>query len=644
MITLDHISLRYGEQVLYKDLCGLINSKDRIGLVGANGSGKSTLLKILIGQLEPDGGEVQQANYVTYGYLAQDGGVDSDKSLYSEVETAFDDVLVIRKRYEDAQDDLGHLDVDDPRYEDTLVIIGELQHRLEDMEAHKLRSKIETVLLGLGFSMDDMERSCREFSGGWQMRIALAKLLLREPSLLLLDEPTNHLDLDSLRWLEQYLKQYEGAILLVSHDRAFLDALTNRIFALSHGNLEAYTGNYSKYEVESKLRKEQQEKAFQLQQKHIEKTEEFIERFRYKASKAKQVQSRIKALEKVERIELEDEEGSIGFSFPSPERSGHTVFTLEKLCKNYGDLEVLRNIDLEVTRGERIAIVGANGAGKSTLMRVLSETEGFESGSYELGHNVEVSFFAQNQADELDPEMTVYDIAYDAALPTMRSRLRSLLGSFLFRGDAVFKKSKVLSGGERNRLALAKMLLHPGNFLILDEPTNHLDMKSKDMLKRALSFYEGTFIVVSHDRDFLDSIVTRVIEVSKKGIRSFLGNISDYVERIDAERALAGDNAQAVKRKIDASGDLTPKQRRQLEAEKRKKLAPLKKELEQIEADIMAHEECIADWEVKMADPAFFKRGNETTEDIRVYEKVKSELEELMQRWEELTETIEAAE
>ncbi|MBN2068909.1 MAG: ABC-F family ATP-binding cassette domain-containing protein [Opitutales bacterium] len=645
MIALDHISLSYGKQVLYNEITALIGSKDRIGLVGANGSGKSTLLKILVGLQEVDSGSIEKASYVTLGYLAQDGGVDSDKCLYAEVETAFEDILTVRKRYDDAQHSLGQLEVSDPLYEDALSLLGELQHRLEELEAHKLKSKIETVLLGLGFSMSDMERSCREFSGGWQMRIALAKLLLREPSLLLLDEPTNHLDLDSLRWLEQYLRQYDGAILLVSHDRAFLDALTTRVFALTHGRLDTYTGNYSYFEVESARRKEQQEKAYLLQQKQIEKTEQFIERFRYKASKAKQVQSRIKALDKVERLEIEDKEGSIGFKFPAPQRSGHSIIKLESVCKSYGQLHVLRNIDLEIVRGDRVAIVGVNGAGKSTLTRILSRSEAYDSGSYTLGHNVEVSFFAQHQADELDPEKSVYDIAYDAALPEMRPRLRSLLGSFLFKGDAVFKKAKVLSGGERNRLALAKMLLRPGNCLILDEPTNHLDMQSKDMLKRALAAYEGTFIIVSHDRDFLDSIVDKVLEVSRSGIRTFLGNITDYVAKIDAERAAVAPSASGVSRTVAAAApvdQLNPRLRRQMEAEKRQRLAPLRRKLEDLETRIASTETAIADYEVRMVDPDFFKRGAETTEQIRDYEDKKHSLETLMADWEALTEEIES--
>ncbi|MBN1404206.1 MAG: ABC-F family ATP-binding cassette domain-containing protein, partial [Opitutales bacterium] len=539
MLALEGISLRFGEKALFDEISVRIGARDRIGLIGANGAGKTTLFRIIMGEVEPDSGNVDKAAYATLGYLPQETLTKPGRSVFDEAASAFEGIHALRRRLEQAEERLHSLSHEDSAYNDTLQIIGELEHRLQDMEADKMKARVERVLLGLGFSMSDMPRDCGEFSGGWQMRIALARLLLSEPSLLLLDEPTNHLDLDSLRWLEKYLQNYEGAIILISHDRAFLDGLCTRIFHLTRSRLDAYRSNYSGFEEQAAARYEQILQAQKSQERKLAQTERFIERFRFKASKARQVQSRIKALDKVERIEIDQDEKHLGnFKFPPPERCAHEVFRLSKLVKRYDEHTVLNNLDLEITRGERIAVVGVNGAGKSTLARVLAGVETYEGGEMKIGERVNVSYFAQHQSAELDPEKSVMDIASAQASDAMRLRVRDILGSFLFSGSDVMKPAKVLSGGEKNRLALVRILLRPTNCLILDEPTNHLDMASKEMLRDALDMWEGTIIIVSHDRDFLDPLVGRVIEVAPGRVRSFIGNVSDYIAKTDAERAL----------------------------------------------------------------------------------------------------------
>ncbi len=620
MLSLDSISLSYGEKVLFDDASARVNARDRVGLVGSNGAGKTTLLRIIMGEAEPDGGHVEKAGYATLGYLPQETLVSSARTVFDEAASAFEDVHDLQRRLEEADARLASMSPEDPAYSDTLEIIGEIEHRLQDMEAEKMKARVEKVLLGLGFSMDDMARGCGEFSGGWQMRIALARLLLREPSLLLLDEPTNHLDLDSLRWLEKYLASYEGALVLISHDRAFLDALSTRIFHLSHGRIDTYTGNYSSFEEQAAARYEQ-----------LVQVERFIERFRYKATKARQVQSRIKALEKVERIEIENDAPSMrGFDFPPPARCAHQVLEMENLTKRYGDHTVLNKVDLEINRGDRIAVVGVNGAGKSTLSRILAGTEGFDEGTLRLGERVAIAYFAQHQAAQLDPEKTVLELAEETASERTISRVRSILGGFLFTGDEVFKKAKVLSGGEKNRLALARILLQPMNFLILDEPTNHLDMASKDMLREALLSWDGTMVIVSHDRDFLDPLVSRVIEVQPGKVRTFPGNLGFYLEKVDAERALA---AEAAAGPSAAHSAQNPKERRRLRAEVMKTLAPLKKKAEALENAIAEKERFIAETEASMMDPAFFKSAA-APELLRKVEATRHEIDRDMAAWE----------
>ena len=563
----------------------MISPHDRIGLVGSNGTGKTTLLKIITGLVQADSGAVSKAKFVTVGYLQQEGIAVSGKTLYEEAASAFEDVLEIQQELEEVHRSLERLDPRSPEHAETIEIYGELQHKLEDLDAFRMKSKVERVLMGLGFSVSDLTRMTEEFSGGWQMRIELAKLLLREPSVLLLDEPTNHLDLETLQWLEDYLRSYHGAVVLVSHDRTFLDNLCSRTFALTMTRLEQYSGNYSFYETESVKRRELQIQAMKNQQQRLKETQEFIERFRYKASKARQVQSRVKQLEKVEIIEIEPEESGIRFEFPKPPPSGRVVMELRDLGKSYGPIEVFESLDYKVERGDRIAVVGLNGAGKSTLSRIVAGTESFNSGHRIVGHNVTLSYFAQHQAEELDPSKEVLDTIEEIAEGDIRRRLRSLLGAFLFHDDDVFKKVSVLSGGEKSRVALAKMLLKPANFLILDEPTNHLDMKSKKVLQEALRDYDGTFLIVSHDRSFLDPIVSKVLEVGNGTVKTFIGNISDYLAKKREERE-ASVKTEAAEKKASSGFEMSEKDRKRIEAEHRQqlsvKLRPLKQKVETI--------------------------------------------------------------
>lgn len=640
MIELRDISLRYGPKVIFDNVGVVIGARDRIGLIGSNGTGKTTFLKALLGKTEIDGGQIQSAKYVSLGYLPQDGVSTLNLPLRQEVEEAFESVISIRDRIEEANAKLETLSSSEDEYYDLLELIGGWEHELEAHEAHKLNSRVEAMLLGLGFQISDMYRLTGEFSGGWKMRITLAKLLLKKPSLLLLDEPTNHLDIESLQWLENYLKSYEGALLLVSHDRTLLDSLCTRIFALSMGRLDVYSGNYSFFEKESLVRRDLLEKAKANQQRKIEKTQRFIERFRYKNTKAKQVQSRIKALEKVERIELEDTEDKISFSFLPPPLSGQKVLEVEGLHKSYGDLKVLSGIDFSLERGDRIAVVGVNGAGKSTLVRIIAGDEPYQSGSISHGHNVVPAYFAQHQAEILDDEDTALNVVQRASPAGQVSRARTVLGSFLFEGDDVFKPVKVLSGGERSRLALAKILLSRSNFLILDEPTNHLDMQSKDHLQAALAEFTGTLLIVAHDRDFLEPLVTKVLEISHNSIRWYYGSLSHYVTK-KAEEALAQGHLPTPE---EVNIGMSSKERRQYNARVREQMKPFRKRLEECENRIAWFEEKISNLEEEMKDPDFFKRGEETQQSMSEYDSSKRKLERLFEDWEKATEQVTALE
>lgn len=641
MIQLRNLQLQYGERFIFRDASASIGAKDRIGLIGSNGAGKTTLLKVLAIQEEVDSGVIDKAKYVTIGYLPQDGIIVAGKTLYQEAESAFENIISLNSKIEEASQQLQQLDTASETYHETLELIGTWERELENHDADKLPSRIEAVLHGLGFEQSDMNRPTSEFSGGWLMRIALAKLLLAAPSLLLLDEPTNHLDIISQRWLENYLKRYEGAVLMVSHDRAFLDELCTRSFELTQGYLHVYQGNYSTYETQSRVRKEQLVRSFKNQQKEIERTEQFIDRFRYQASKASQVQSRIKALDKVERLEIENEESVIDFSFPPAPRSGQVVIELENLSKSYDDLHVIRNASIRIERGDRIAVVGVNGAGKSTLAKVMAAVEPFQSGECTLGRNTILSYFAQHQADELNPNDSVLETLEKANTGQTTTQLRTALGAFLFHGDDVFKKTNVLSGGERNRLALSKILAQQANFLILDEPTNHLDMHSQDALQRALNEFKGTFLIVSHNRAFVDRIATKTLEVRKDGLSLFPGNVSDYIRHIE-QQVSGKTNSQPSEGDLNPvrkSLGLSPKERRQRRAALVAQLSPLKKTSQEIEAKIAALETSQEAFEAKMASPEFFK-SNDTAEAMRDYDRNKKTLEKHYESWSDISDQV----
>ncbi len=646
MLTLDRLSLQYGGRKIFDEVSAHIGPRDRIGLVGSNGAGKTTLLKVIAGHAETDGGEVSRARYVTVGYLPQEGLVAEGETVYREVETAFEEVLEVQRRLEDLRRELDGLESGDENHAELLEIEGELQHRLEELDAFRMKSKIESVLLGLGFSVGDMNRPTNEFSGGWQMRLAMAKLLLREPALLLLDEPTNHLDIDSQQWLENYLRDYDGALMIVSHDRAFLDTLCTRTLALSLGRMEDYAGNFSFYENESAHRKHILRQAKANQDKKLAQTQRFIDRFRAKATKAAQVQSRIKQLEKVDLIELEEEEDRIAFRFPEPPKSGRVVMELQGVAKAYGDLTVFRDLDLRIERGDRIAVVGVNGAGKSTLARILAGTEPPTAGERTEGHNLKLSLFAQHQAQELDPKKTVLGSAEETAPDTTETRVRTLLGAFLFKGDDVFKHVSVLSGGEKSRLALVRMLLRAGNFLILDEPTNHLDMQSKRVLQDALNAFPGTFVIVSHDRAFLDPVVNKVLEVSQSGLRLLPGNVSDYLQKREEEKAAGpgphGDPS-AGRRKPDG---LSPRERRRRDAARRqeaaRRLKPLREKGESLEKKIADLEKRKEALEAQMADPGFYGNAAEARASVREYDALKLDLRQAYADWSAVVEKIDA--
>jgi ATP-binding cassette subfamily F protein 3 len=535
MITLRDIRLAYGERVLFDDINTTIGPRDRIALVGANGTGKSTLVKAMLGIEEIDSGEFEKQGFVSLGYLPQDGIEAQGKSLYEEVETAFADILELQTKIDEALERTYELEPDDEESYELYDMIGEWQEQLDNHEPQKMKSRIERTLQGLGFSRDDFERDTGEFSGGWQMRIALAKLLLQNPSLLLLDEPTNHLDVLSQNWLEKYLADYHGALMVISHDKAFLNAITNKTFEIKFGKLNAYSGNYDFFVKAAAERIKLQRKKADLQKKEILKEKELINKFRGNVKKAGMVNSRMKKLDKMERVEVEREEKKIFFRFPPPPPASAKVVELSDLYKSYGEIKVFRGLDLRIEKGDRIAVVGVNGAGKSTLARILAGTEPFDSGKRETGVNTVIGYFAQQQAEELDPSNTVLSEVEAACEGNEDANPRGALGALLFSGDAQHKSIKVLSGGERNRVALAKFLMHPANCLILDEPTNHLDIKSKEVLQDAIREYTGTVILVSHDRDFLDPVVNKVLEVRPDGSRMLTCNVSEYIARIEKE-------------------------------------------------------------------------------------------------------------
>lgn len=647
MISMNNISMRFGAKVLFDEVSLRVAGKDRVSLVGSNGAGKSTMLKVIAGLIKPDEGEVAVSKHTTVGYLPQEGIEYTGKTLYEEVYSSAGDINAIQEEMRQIEKEMEEFqDTMSDEFMDLINEYGELQERFQMLDGFKIKSKIEKILIGLGFGEKDFDRETAEFSGGWQMRISLAKLLLNNPSILLLDEPTNHLDIESLIWVENYLKAYQGAIVMVSHDRSFLDNITERTVEISLGNVTEYSGNYSFYKREREVRKELLENQFNNQQSYLKQQEKFIERFRYKATKSRQVQSRIKLLDKIDLVELEDEEATVNFNFPPATHSGKISLEISELTKSYdGTFNVLENIDLIIPRGEKIAFVGVNGAGKSTLMRIIAGIEKYE-GEVKLGHLAEIKFYAQNQAEELDSAKTVLQTMEEAARGDIIKNLRSILGSFLFRGDDVFKKVGVLSGGEKSRLALAKMLIEPSNFLVFDEPTNHLDMKSKEVLMNALQKYEGTVVIVSHDREFIDGIVDKVIEVKNKKIRTYFGNATDYLKAKDDE--LKKVNSDLRKKTVTESKENIvktvnppePKEQKKTKKDINKIIMPIKNRINELERNALEFEAKIKEKETIMSKDEFYKGGYNVVEFTNDYNSLKEKLKNVYSQWEQETEKL----
>jgi ATP-binding cassette subfamily F protein 3 len=643
MIQLSGAGKRYGHKLLFENADWLITPESRIGLVGANGTGKSTVMKILAGFESLDYGTISRAKGISAGYLPQDGLTLTGRSIFAECMSVFDDLHSIEKEMESLTRSMSELDHTGAEYADVADRYQKLEHEFRARDGYTLEAEVGKVLTGLGFHRDDWTRLTDEFSGGWQMRIALAKLLLQKPNLLLLDEPTNHLDLEARNWLEEYLTSYPHAFVLISHDRYFLDVTVKRIVEIWNKQVHTYVGNYDQYLAAKTMRKEQLEAAYKTQRERIEQLEVFINRFRYTATKAKQVQSRIKELEKVERIEIPDEEKTVHFSFPQPKPSGRIVAEFAGVAKSYGDHQVFANVNFMIERGERVALVGVNGAGKSTLIKLFAGQEPLTAGEFKLGHNVEPDYFAQDQYKELDQEARILDDLGELAPASTQTQLRSLLGCFLFSGDDVFKRIGVLSGGERNRYALLKMLLHPANFLLLDEPTNHLDLRAKDVLLEALMKYTGTVVFVSHDRYFIDNLATRVFEIGDGKVEIYPGNYEDYLWR--KQGGAAELQAQSAKTAgvlpPPTNGDQPPAA--ESAEPKSKRLNPIKRKqmedrLHEVEKEIARAEAAIARCETQLQS---FVSAEETQCQSQELARQKTDLQGLMKDWEELSGTLE---
>ncbi|MHB8789508.1 MAG: ABC-F family ATP-binding cassette domain-containing protein [Desulfobulbaceae bacterium] len=649
MLSINNLNLQHGSKHLFRDVSVQVYPEDRIGLVGVNGTGKSTLLKIMCGLQETDPGTVNRAAWFTVAYLPQEiifSG--SGHTLYEEAETAFAEVLTQQRELVEISEQLAVMAADDPRLDPLLRRQGELQHCLEGRDVFTIRPQIERILFGLGFSRADLKKEVQHFSGGWIMRLLLAKLLLQKPSLLLLDEPTNHLDLDSLTWLEEFLQQYQGAIIVISHDRSFLDRLTTTTWELSLGRLTVYKGNYSKYLVDKVERLAIERAAYANQQAMIKQTERFIERFRAKSTKARQVQSRVKQLEKIERIELSESERSIRFSFPPAVASGKQVLELIDLHKEFEGRTVFNHVNLALNRGDKLAVVGVNGAGKTTLLKIIAGQVP-AAGTVRLGHNVVLTYFGQHQAQELDTGLTVLDTVYHAAQDKTMTQVRSLLGAFLFSGDEVDKKVQVLSGGEKSRVALARMLVKPANLMLLDEPTNHLDISSQEVLQEAMAQYEGTIIVVSHNRFFVNSFVNKILEIRDGKATLFEGNVDDYLARRHREQEAEHSGSQAREVKAPDSASVQDKkgqrrQRAQIREQLGKKLNPLKEQVRKAEEQIEQLEARKQELETMMADPALYQDQPRWAEVSREHGTLSRRLERTYAQWEEAQEQIEAIE
>ena len=642
MISANNISVYFGGQELFDKVSFMVNKGDRIGLVGKNGAGKSTLLRILSGEQSPNEGSISTPNDSTLGYLRQDLDFEEGRTVQQEAELAFKEIKVLEEKINAINLEMSErTDYETEGYMQLITDLNELNERYGLLGGYTIQSEMSQVLLGLGFQLDDFSRQTNEFSGGWRMRLELAKILLSKPDVLLLDEPTNHLDIESIVWLESWLKNYSGAVVLVSHDRAFLDAVTNRTIDLILGKANDYKASYSKY-VE--LRKDRQEKQIQSkknQDKEVKQTKMLIDKFRYKKSKAAFAQSLIKKLDKMEMIEVEqDETANMHFKFPPAPHSGKVTLKVNEVSKSYDELEVLKGIDLLLERGEKIAFVGKNGEGKTTLAKIIVDSIPFE-GQVEYGHQVKVGYYAQNQSELLDENKTIFQVVEDAADEHSRPRVRDMLGSFLFSGDAAQKKIKVLSGGERARVALCKLLLEPVNLLIMDEPTNHLDMVSKDILKNALNNYDGTLIIVSHDRDFLQGLSEKVYEFKDQAIKEYLGDINEFLNAkkvIDFKQFELENKQKASSPKSkDSENKISYQERKQLDKDIKKtsnKVGNLERSVETLEKELKV-------LDAELSQPDRYKELSSQVGFFESYQEKQQQLAQYMSDWEQNLERLE---
>lgn len=644
MLQLTGAGKRFGPKLLFEGLDWLVTPKERTGLVGGNGTGKSTLLKVMAAQEPLDYGTLSAMKGMRVGYLPQDGLAVSGRTVFAECMSVFADVKQLEQELEELSASMSELDPHSEQYAQVAERFERADAEFRARDGYAIEAQVGSVLAGLSFRKEDWTRQTEEFSGGWQMRIALAKLLLEKPNLLLLDEPTNHLDLEARNWLESYLANYEYAYVLISHDRYFLDVTVKKIAEIWNKKVTFYTGGYEKYRQQKAERLAQLEAAYKNQQDRIQQLETFINRFRYQATKAKQVQSRIKELERIDRIELPPEEKTIHFSFPQPKPSGRIVAQFKDVSKNYGEKHVFGDVNFTIERGDRVALVGVNGAGKSTLIKLLAGTEPLSSGDYSLGHNAEPDYFAQDQYKELNPDARVLDDLGDVSPRSTEVQLRHLLGCFLFSEDDVYKRIGVLSGGERNRYALARMLLHPSNFLLLDEPTNHLDLRAKDVLLEALEKFTGTAVFVSHDRYFIEHLATRVFEIGDGEVRVFPGNFADYLWRKQGgpEQApsLQDVPGQQVPTGLPAA-EPVPMPERTAAAKRVNpiKLKQMQQHAQRLESEIGELEAQIQQSELSLSD---FAGPEEAMRLANLLETQRAALEQAMARWEEITRQIEA--
>ena len=640
MIDIAGISIQFGGNYLFKDASFKIKSGDKAALVGANGSGKTSLLKLLSEQLHPEKGNIIKQKQTSVGYLPQDNVIHSGKSLIDEALSALSDISFLHEKEQKLTDALADENVSEEERNDIVNNLGEVHQRLEELESYSANSKVEKILVGLGFEESDFSRFTNEFSGGWQMRIALAKLLISQNDLLLLDEPTNHLDLDSLEWLIDFLKNYSGALIIVSHDKHFITKTTSKTYEIFNRKFSVFNGDYNSYLKFKDERDQQLIHQNEIQQKKIKETKRFIERFRYKNTKAKQVQSRVKQLEKLKSIELPEDESFIRINFPEPPKSGKVNIELSSIKKSYGSNLVFQDLDFQVNRNEKIAFVGPNGAGKTTLAKIIAGKIDFDSGKRNLGYNTSISYYAQDVADNMQPDIDLLETVDGIAEDKTMGELRSILGAFLFRGDDVFKKVKVLSGGEKSRLALAKILLTKSNFIILDEPTNHLDMTSKKVLQQALINFKGSLILVSHDVDFLQPIVDKVIEIRKGATKIFIGGIDYYLYK--KNELAKSDTVETIKR--DGEPILIKKQQKRIEAEKRQERYNATKDLIEkislIENEIALLEKKETELENSLADPENYRDSQKVLELNREFNNVKLNLAENLKTWEKLSDEL----